>query len=724
MCAYAVFSSLFGRLLNLLFFFFQAEDGIRDHCVTGVQTCALPISPGLRGRQPHTVGRRGGRRPRRRRGRGAAPRAGGDARPRLPVGAAPDRVPQRRRPHRPRPLLPAGQPRLPGARRRAPAAAGDQPRRTDRRGREPAQHELPVLHQPRVRGRRRRLRRLHRLRACLPAAARGPVGDRGRRRLRRRRPPPGRARRGRPRPAGRPRRQRRRLDDPVRPHLPRRLRGRRQLLRGRRRRGAGARHPQVRVPLPGPPDRAVAGGGRAVPAAVADPPPRPALLPGHPPAGPGGRRRPARAGGGDGRGAGRQAHPVLLRRLARRAARLPPRRAHPPRHRGRAVLLQPRVRLRPARPGRPRPDRPPRPARRQPGALIADRLGSLYSITCRPTMVGDLSRSRTEGRTASVRQQTQVQVKVLVPGNHSMVSLLGTRDELLKLIEAAFESSVFVRGNEITITGEQADSDRVARLFEELIVLLERGDALTADTVGRSIDMVRGDQAARPSVVFGDSVLSSRGRSVKPKTVGQKKYVDAIRNNTVVFGIGPAGTGKTYLAMAVAVQALTAKLTNRLILTRPAVEAGEKLGFLPGTLSEKIDPYLRPLYDALYEMMDADQIARLMERGTIEVAPLGYMRGRTLNDSFIVLDEAQNTTPEQMKMFLTRLGFNSKAVVTGDITQIDLPSGQHSGLNVVREILTGIDDLAFVYMSSRDVVRHRIVQDIVEAYRRYDEARS
>ena len=691
--------------------------------------------------------------------------------------------------------------------------------------------------------------------------------------------------------------------------------------------------------------------------------------------------------------------------------------------------------------------------------------------------------SQTEGRTASVRQQTQVQVKVLVPGNHSMVSLLGTRDELLKLIEAAFESSVFVRGNEITISGEQADADRVARLFEELIILLERGDALTADTVGRSIDMVRGDLTARPSVVFGDAVLTARGRSVKPKTVGQKKYVDAIRNNTVVFGIGPAGTGKTYLAMAVAVQALTAKETNRLILTRPAVEAGEKLGFLPGTLSEKIDPYLRPLYDALYEMMDAEQIGRLMERGTIEVAPLGYMRGRsqpydsqvltpwgfrpigglvvgdlvigsngvptpvlgvypqgrkevfrvqtqdgastlccgehlwavttrdhrrrgkphrvietrqmigqlrkahdhrfelplvshpvefeprtvpmdpyalglllgdgclttsttptfatsdaeltlalelaldgielrrkseidyvlrhtaghrggvivsnpvtavlrdlglagtrsntkfvpevylhnssevrlallqglldtdggpvtqrgrtcrvqyvtcserlrddvvflvrslggvtywrirvaagrapgraggrdvhhrsdafvldirlpsgiepfrltrkrdryrtsgggrpmrfihsiepageaetlciqvaaadslyvtddflvthnTLNDSFIVLDEAQNTTPEQMKMFLTRLGFNSKAVVTGDITQIDLPAGQHSGLNVVREILTGIDDLSFVYLSSRDVVRHRIVQDIVEAYRRYDEARS
>jgi phosphate starvation-inducible PhoH-like protein len=689
-----------------------------------------------------------------------------------------------------------------------------------------------------------------------------------------------------------------------------------------------------------------------------------------------------------------------------------------------------------------------------------------------------------EGPQASVQQQTQV--KVLVPGSHSMVSLLGTRDELLKLIEAAFESTVFVRGNEITISGEQRDAERVARLFEEMISLLEQGNALTAETVGRSIDIVRGDEAVRPSDVFGDGVLTVRGRSIKPKTVGQKKYVDAIRSNTIVFGVGPAGTGKTYLAMAVAVQALLAKDVNRLILTRPAVEAGEKLGFLPGTLSEKIDPYLRPLHDALFEMMDPEQIGRLTERGIIEVAPLAYMRGRsqphssrvltpsgfrpigslsvgdlvigsdgqptpvlgvypqgrrevfrvraqdgastlccgehlwavttrddrrrgkpvrvletremigqlraahdhrfelplvsqpvkflnqdvpmdpyalglllgdgclttsttpsfatsdgelalaleasldgielrrkgkvdyvlrhtagyrgsrggvivsnpvtvvlreldlagtrsntkfvpdlylhnssdvrlavlqglldtdggpvtqhdrtcriqyatcserlrddvvflvrslggvaywrtraaagrrpgrargrdvhhrsdafsldirlpegiepfrltrkrevyrrfgagrpmrfihsiepageqetlciqvaaadslyvtddflvthnTLNDSFIVLDEAQNTTPEQMKMFLTRLGLRSRAVVTGDVTQIDLPAGQHSGLNVVREILTGIDSLAFVYLSSRDVVRHRIVQDIVEAYRRYDEARA
>ncbi len=312
------------------------------------------------------------------------------------------------------------------------------------------------------------------------------------------------------------------------------------------------------------------------------------------------------------------------------------------------------------------------------------------------------------------------QVNVLVPHNHSMVSLLGTRDELLKLVEGAFESAVFVRGNEITVTGERQDAERVARLFEELLRLLDRGTSLTPELVTRSIEMVQEGAAVRPSDVFDDAVLTTRGKSIKPRTLGQKKYVDAIRHQTIVFGIGPAGTGKTYLAMAVAVQALMAKEINRIILTRPAVEAGEKLGFLPGTLSEKIDPYLRPLYDALYEMMDGEQVNRLMERGTIEVAPLAYMRGRTLNDSFIVLDEAQNTTPEQMKMFLTRLGFNSHVVVTGDVTQVDLPSGTRSGLRVVEEILTGIEDVAFCRLTSADVVRHRLVGEIIDAYARWD----
>ncbi|MFL6101967.1 MAG: PhoH family protein [Actinomycetes bacterium] len=321
------------------------------------------------------------------------------------------------------------------------------------------------------------------------------------------------------------------------------------------------------------------------------------------------------------------------------------------------------------------------------------------------------------------QHRTQSQAKVVIPEGQPMVSLLGWRDELLQVIENAFTADIHVRGNEITITGSPEESGMVVRLFEELVELVGSGAELTPDSVERSIAMLRVAKD-RPAEVLSLDILSARGRTIRPKTVNQKRYVDAIDKHTIVFGIGPAGTGKTYLAMAKAVQALQAKQVNRIILTRPAVEAGERLGFLPGTLNEKIDPYLRPLYDALHDMLDPESIPRLMAAGTIEVAPLAYMRGRTLNDAFVILDEAQNTTPEQMKMFLTRLGFNSKAVVTGDITQIDLPSGQHSGLNVVREILTGIDDLAFVYLSSRDVVRHRIVQDIVEAYRRYDEARS
>ena len=315
------------------------------------------------------------------------------------------------------------------------------------------------------------------------------------------------------------------------------------------------------------------------------------------------------------------------------------------------------------------------------------------------------------------------QLKIVVPGDHSMVALLGSRDELLHVIERAFDSDIHVRGNEITVTGAPDENALVARLFEELVALLGSGAQLTPDAVERSLAMLRSNEE-RPADVLTLDVLSSRGRTIRPKTLNQKRYVDAIDKHTVVFAIGPAGTGKTYLAMAKAVKALQAKDVNRIILTRPAVEAGERLGFLPGTLYEKIDPYLRPLYDALHDMIDPESIPKLIGAGTIEVAPLAYMRGRTLNDSFIILDEAQNTSPEQMKMFLTRLGFGSKVVVTGDITQVDLPSGERSGLIVVQDILEGIDDIHFCRLTSHDVVRHRLVTDIVDAYNRHDAAGS
>ncbi len=319
------------------------------------------------------------------------------------------------------------------------------------------------------------------------------------------------------------------------------------------------------------------------------------------------------------------------------------------------------------------------------------------------------------------------QVKILVPGSQSMVALLGQRDVFLKLIESAFDSDILVRGNEITISGPAEEAERVARVFEELLILLERGNELSDSSVGQTIALIKGEvepalpgeEPIRPSDVLGDRLLTARGKGISPKTVGQKRYVDAIRSSTVTFAIGPAGTGKTYLAVATAVRALQSRQVSRLILTRPAVEAGERLGYLPGTLFEKIDPYMRPIYDALFEMTGADTLPRLMERGTIEVAPLAFMRGRSLNDAFIILDEAQNTTPEQMKMFLTRIGFGSKAVVNGDITQIDLPNGQRSGLKMMEEILTGIDGISFCHLGGRDVVRHKIVQDIVEAYGRY-----
>jgi phosphate starvation-inducible PhoH-like protein len=313
-----------------------------------------------------------------------------------------------------------------------------------------------------------------------------------------------------------------------------------------------------------------------------------------------------------------------------------------------------------------------------------------------------------------VTASSPTQVKILVPGNHLMVDLLGQRDELLRLVEAAFPVHILVRGNEITVSGDPEPTERVSRLFEEMVVLLEQGHTLDREGVGRSIEMMKADQM--PSAVLTTEVVRGR-KSVRPKTAGQKRYVDAVRDHTITFGIGPAGTGKSYLAVALAVQALQAKEVHRIILTRPAVEAGERLGFLPGDMLAKVDPYLRPLYDALYDMLEPEVVGRLMERGVIEVAPLAYMRGRTLNDSFIILDEAQNTTAEQMKMFLTRLGFGSKIVVTGDVTQIDLPDGRgRSGLLAVRDVLEGVEGLAFVELGSRDVVRHRIVQDIVDAY--------
>jgi phosphate starvation-inducible PhoH-like protein len=320
------------------------------------------------------------------------------------------------------------------------------------------------------------------------------------------------------------------------------------------------------------------------------------------------------------------------------------------------------------------------------------------------------------------------QVKILVPGHQPMVALLGQRDAFLKLIESAFDCEILVRGNEITISGPPTESERVSSIFEELLTLLERGNELSDSAVGEAIQMVKGgsDDGGTPmraSEVLGDRLLTARGKGITPKTIGQKRYVDTIRSSTVTFAIGPAGTGKTYLAVATAVRALQEHQVSRLILTRPAVEAGERLGFLPGTLYEKIDPYMRPLYDALFEMTGADTLSRLMERGTVEVAPLAFMRGRTLNDAFIILDEAQNTTPEQMKMFLTRIGFGSKAVVNGDATQTDLQSGQASGLAVVQEILEGIEGIEFCHLGARDVVRHKIVQDIVEAYRRFGEQR-
>ncbi|OFW32339.1 MAG: phosphate starvation-inducible protein PhoH [Candidatus Aquicultor primus] len=314
-----------------------------------------------------------------------------------------------------------------------------------------------------------------------------------------------------------------------------------------------------------------------------------------------------------------------------------------------------------------------------------------------------------------------VEIKVVVPGDISMVDLLGYHDQLLKIIESKFQSTILVRGNEITIKGDAVEVDNVATIFKEMLNIVSHGQQLTPQKVEHTIDITVDGNPITPSSIYSDVIITHRRKVIGPKTAGQKEYIDAIRNHTATFAIGPAGTGKTYLAMAMAVRALKDKTVGRIILTRPAVEAGEKLGFLPGDLQQKVDPYLRPLFDALYEMMDAEHFRHLLDQGTIEIAPLAYMRGRTLNDSFIILDEAQNTSQEQMKMFLTRLGFGSRMVVTGDSTQIDLPSGQHSGLLIIENILRGLNDIAFVHLTSRDVVRHKLVQKIVEAYKRHDE---
>ncbi len=312
---------------------------------------------------------------------------------------------------------------------------------------------------------------------------------------------------------------------------------------------------------------------------------------------------------------------------------------------------------------------------------------------------------------------------IIVPTAIPMVAFTGPGDTYLRIFETTFPHvKITVRGNEIFLSGDLEQSEKCEALMKELLVLLRAGQNLSADTIHQSVAMIKHVPADHPAEVLSPNILSNRGKTIRPKTANQKRYVEAIDENTITFGVGPAGTGKTYLAMAKAIQALQAKEINRIILTRPAVEAGERLGFLPGTLQEKIDPYLRPLFDALHDMIDQESIPRLMASGIIEIAPLAYMRGRTLNDAFVILDEAQNTSAEQMKMFLTRLGFGSKMVITGDVTQVDLPHNQQSGLKIVGDILEGVDDICFMHLGAEDVVRNRLVGDIVTAYAAFDAA--
>lgn len=317
-------------------------------------------------------------------------------------------------------------------------------------------------------------------------------------------------------------------------------------------------------------------------------------------------------------------------------------------------------------------------------------------------------------------QENFTEENIHIDNMESIMSLFGNFDRNLKVIEDEFKVNIIAREGEVKIVGEENDVAMAKKTLNILMKMQENGETVTSHSVNYTIDLVKEGKENRSQELDSVIITSARGKAIKSKTIGQKKYVDAIRNNEVVFGIGPAGTGKTYLAMAMAVKAFKNHEVSRIILTRPAVEAGEKLGFLPGDLQNKVDPYLRPLYDALHDIMGAETYQKHIERGVIEVAPLAYMRGRTLDDSYIILDEAQNTSPEQMKMFLTRLGFGSKAIITGDVTQIDLPKGKYSGLKEVMEILKGIKGIGFIYFSEKDVVRHKLVKDIIKAYEKHE----
>lgn len=316
---------------------------------------------------------------------------------------------------------------------------------------------------------------------------------------------------------------------------------------------------------------------------------------------------------------------------------------------------------------------------------------------------------------------TKQKINLEFINSHSISEILGDGDELIKLIERKYNVEVFVLGNDMEITGKTRNVKEVTKLIRELTLQVNLGQDINKEKVSDSINIMGNKSGLKPHQVFSESIIVNSGKKIKPRTEGQKKYIEAIKTNTIVFGIGPAGTGKTYLALATAVEALKENRVGRIILVKPVVEAGEKLGFLPGDIYDKVNPYLRPLYDTLYEMLDIEKFQQYKDMGIIEVVPLAYMRGRTLNDSFILLDEAQNASPEQMKMFLTRLGFGSKMVITGDITQVDLPSDRDSGLIIIKGILKNLEDIEFVNFTSKDVVRHGLVQRIVDAYKEFDE---